>query len=232
MRSSNLTVFFAHAGGNATSWSKVLPYWDGHRTLCVERPGRGMRSRERAPSDISGLIKDQAEQVISETSDDHISLVGHSFGGGLAWLVARELLQEGRDVKRLVISAAASNSDPYRSPTQTLDDDSLIDTLIRSGGVNPAVCRHAGMRALILNQLRQDYDWKAQFREHANSVLDIPSLVVIPLGDSFLTDECAKNWRNLLSRPRFVHVPGGHFAPISEPLLTPSKLEGWFENGN
>lgn len=232
MRSNHLTAFFSHAGGNSASWSGLLSYWNDHHTVFVERPGRGTRRSDNVPKDLRELVLDQASIVAERCSGKGITLIGHSFGGGLAWLVAHELKASGHNVQRIVISAAPPVNDDYRNPTEVLDDESLLDSLVRAGGMSPVLKHNKAMRQIILHQLKHDYRWKSQFRNHANGILRIPSVVVTPLGDSFLSVETSQKWKRLIECPQFVTVSGGHFAPLTEKMLIPSNIEKWFSNGN
>ena len=232
MKSRALVAFFSHAGANSTSWSDVLPYWERYQILCVERPGRGVRRCDVIPADLGDLIADQAKLVSEHSAGKEIILVGHSFGGGLAWLVARGLVNSGKSVQRLIISAAPPIDSFYRNPAEILGDDSLLDSLIRSGGINRTIIRNQAMRNIILQQLKQDYRWKAQFKDHSNGILDIPSAVVTPRGDSFLSVDQSAKWADLIPNSRFIEVPGDHFAPLSDKVLVPSNMEAWFSDEN
>src|SRR5215203_5758817 len=115
---SSVPMLMIHGfGENTYTWGQVVPQLANERQLILlDLKGFG---RSPKPTDTSYSPLDQADLLYNFIVEKQLSsliLVGHSFGGGVALLVALRLLESGDDrLKALVLidSIAYNQSFPY-----------------------------------------------------------------------------------------------------------------------
>jgi pimeloyl-ACP methyl ester carboxylesterase len=89
--------------GSADDWTRLLEAFDGRVVaLAIDRPGWDGRS---APTGLAGNAE-AAAAALDAAGIERATVVGHSFGGGVAaWLA----VNRGERVSRLVLAAPAAN---------------------------------------------------------------------------------------------------------------------------
>lgn len=147
------------AGASATMylrWRRLLPHWI--RIAPVELPGRGSRLGEPAVEDFGQLVSLLcAEQ--RQAMRGRFALLGHSMGALLAFGIARQLREEGRELP-LALIASGSPAPACRDPERFADkgdDAALIADLRRQGGTPEEVFASPELMRITLDVLGADY---------------------------------------------------------------------------
>lgn len=190
---------FPQAGGSAgafAAWRSRLP--DGLELLPVELPGHGTRRAEPMPGTLEELVAAVLDAVGPEL-DAPYALFGHSFGGLIAYELAREIGRRRLPPPQgLLLSAArpphAPVPDTPHSRMHLQDDATLTDWLRRTNGLPEALLRHTDYVAVVLETVRADAALMARYRRGEPGPLDCP-----------------------------LHVFGG----LADPVVGPAELEEW-----
>lgn len=104
-------LLFIHGfGASSFTWrSFIEPLAPNHRLIMIDLKGFG---RSPKPHDDFYEAEDQAKLVLKFITDrrlTNLTLIGHSFGGGVALITALKLMKEGSNrLKRLVLIDAAA----------------------------------------------------------------------------------------------------------------------------
>lgn len=122
---------FPYAGGGASYYKKWTEFLPRDCSLYgLQLPGRENRIAETPYNDISSLVKDLSEEIISVLDDAPFAFFGHSMGGLLAFEVSHFLQDKGYIPEHLIVSGKSAphieNNDP---PLHLLDDENLIEKL-------------------------------------------------------------------------------------------------------
>ncbi|MEQ8966355.1 MAG: amino acid adenylation domain-containing protein [Azospirillaceae bacterium] len=142
------TVCLAGIGGQAAAFlalAATLP--DAARpVLAIEPPGAG--PGEAMPETVEAIVAGVLGRLSEAVPDGPVRLVGHSFGGRLAFEAARRLAAEGRDVSLVLLDALPGN-DPVdvRAPGFDLDPEGVAGWLVAAAGL--AVPEGASARAVL-----------------------------------------------------------------------------------
>jgi len=87
------------------SWRGLVPLLPGRELWLFDLKGHG---KSPCPADGHYTVTDQAELVLAQMgSMRDVTLVGHSFGGGVALLAAVRLKQQGRLARLVLVDALA-----------------------------------------------------------------------------------------------------------------------------
>ncbi len=101
-------VLFLHGfGASNYTWSKIYPLISGKKLILLELKGYG---KSEKPMDGKYSVHDQAELVCNFIADHDLKnlvLVGHSFGGGVALVVALKLQSQGQGLRGLILIDSA-----------------------------------------------------------------------------------------------------------------------------
>jgi medium-chain acyl-[acyl-carrier-protein] hydrolase len=204
---------FPYAGG----WPSVFRPWVARLPADVElaavrMPGRESRFAEEPYTDWSALTRDVAE-ALRPLLDVPFVLFGHSFGGMLAYEIARKLNRwESAQLKALIVSGCRcplvrpASRAPYDAPT-----NALWTWLAEIDGTPAAILESPQLRALIEPTLRADLkladDWTG-----AAEIVDLPIVSFGGANDRIVPRKDIEGWGNFTAqRYRHVEFAGGHF---------------------
>ncbi|MEU2718494.1 alpha-hydroxy-acid oxidizing protein [Streptomyces sp. NPDC007205] len=206
-------VCFPHAGGAATSFSKLsaaLP--DDIELLAVQYPGRQDRRAEPCAADITALARGAADALASYT-DRPLFLLGHSMGA-IAAFEATLLLEEHSTVAGLFVSAARPPAQDWEEPdVDALSDDDLVVGVRRLGGVPDVLLRKPESRAEVLRLLRADHRVLRGYRCAVDTTVKAPITVLLAAEDPKNTLEQMRDWAMHTTGQHAVEIhSGGHFA--------------------
>ncbi len=149
-------VCFPPAGGSSAtfrSWRLGLPDF----TIdAIDLPGRNGRRAEPPAGDLVTVAGELARTV---ARDEPYALVGHSFGGLLAFEVGRRIAGDGLPPPAFVLVAGSRpphhTSSRMFAPLLKMNDDDLIDALAAMGAISELL-RTTPLRSLFLPALRTD----------------------------------------------------------------------------
>ncbi len=159
---------------------------------------------------------------------------GHSFGGVLAYELARRLTREGGPVPRgLIISGCpAPHAEPKRSfMLHALPRDELIAELGKLDGIPAQAHGNEKLQALIEPALRADIRcrelWAAGMRAAGVPADPLP-VPIYPMGgtaDAFVSAGDLAQWRRYTTMMRPAALfDGGHFYFLQRPVPVLAKL--------
>ncbi|MEW1923112.1 alpha/beta fold hydrolase [Streptomyces sp. NPDC088360] len=206
---------FAHAGGSSAEyllWSEELTevqLWG------VQLPGRSARRAEPAQTAIGPLVADLIAQSVFTAP---YMLLGHSFGGLLAYETTRALRRAGRELpEHLILSSCPA---PHTFGTggpagslHTLSDEDLITAAEgRWGPLPEQVHAHARLRRLVLGPLRADISVFETYVHQPEPPLEVPATLLCGTGEQERLVGESAGWARHLNRIiRQRVLPGGHF---------------------
>lgn len=209
--------WFAHAGGGTASLVRDAAGTQGPVSLRgVKLPGREERFAEPPMRDLSQLADSLADQITAD-ADVPYALVGHSFGGLLAFRTAQKLIQRETPL-RLLSAIAAPPPDRVHggNALHDLPDDELAHKLDKNvGGMperirqDPVALRH------FLPVVRADLFMLETYRhDSAEPPLPIPIVAFGGTNDTVISNDVLLGWRKFTSRRYTLRMlPGDHFFP-------------------
>jgi medium-chain acyl-[acyl-carrier-protein] hydrolase len=210
---------FPHAGGAPTAffpWNAPL----GPEIECVsvQYPGRGQRFREEPLNSISDLA-DEISTRLTDFSDKPLAFYGHSFGGLVAFELARRLRQLGRtSPQHLFVGASRPPhlESPF-SPIHTLPENEFVEALqARYGGIPAAIYNDREILNVFVAAMRADFTaYELYFMEH-EAPLHLPITAFAGAEDQAVTAASMQEWAMHTNAEFELKVlPGAHFFPNS-----------------
>lgn len=211
-------VLLHHSGGSAQVFGPLLRALPEQiHALVPELPGRGRRWREKPALSAREAVGDLAEQVTRAGITGEFAIFGHSMGAYLGLLLAAhfEGIPGGAYCGTLFASANAgprAASPLFGGDPREADDDVVLDTAARFGGLPPQVLAHEHLRERTAELLRADFSVCDSFvRTHSDTVTG--SRIVVCHGtDDILTAEQLDRWRlSTTAGSEVVPFAGDHF---------------------
>jgi len=237
---------------DATTWGRVAPHLHraGLRTLAPHQRGysRGARPRRVSAYSLRELV-DDVVAVIDEAGAERVHLVGHDWGGGVAWALAQR--HPDRVSSLVVLSTphpaalfwAIRHAGQLRHSWYMLVfqlpalPEVLLARLLRSGamerwGVPAQDSRRYADRLGRASALRGPINWyRAAFRQALRRVVPGESKVAVPTTylwgakDPFLGRAAAERTaRHVTGDYRFLEVDADHWLPDREPELAAREI--------
>lgn len=207
---------FAHAGAGATPflrWAAALP--DGVAVCPVHRPGREGAFAEPPLRDTRALV-DATMRALQTLPPGPTALLGHSFGGLLAYEVARAMQAAGAAPELLIVSATPAPHLRRALPRLAdLPDHRFVREVdARYGGIPDDVKATPELLALLLPALRADMAAYEDHRHAPGPPLRCPILAARGRDDRTVDPTDLSRWRELTTGPfEAREFPGGHFFP-------------------
>jgi len=173
-----------------------------------------------------------AEQLRALLTDNaglsrDVVLLGHSFGGYLAFEVAQRLHGCGRapDLRLVLVGCAAPTG---RSPAPpTGDDDVLIGSLTSLGALPEALRREPALLRQYLPAIRADLltveRYVRGFRVARR--LPVPTLAIRGIADSVVSLAALAGWRELCHPASLRCMPGDHYLPQRAPTDLAAQVQ-------
>ncbi|HEY0936390.1 MAG TPA: alpha/beta fold hydrolase [Trebonia sp.] len=214
-------VCLPHAGGNETAfrhWAAHLPENVG--LYAARYPGRlGRYPAARSLAELAAPVF----RAVCELREPVI-LFGHSMGAVVAHAVTVFLEQAGRGPRTLAISGREAPQLAARTPVPT-DDDSLLSSVGRLGGISEALLADPEMRDLILAPLRADARLLNTTLGHPARPVATGIIAYLGIDDPGCTPAQIEGWRALTTGSfRLRMLAGDHFSPLASPAELLSDL--------
>ena len=211
-------ICFPWAGGSPDAfrpWAGGLN--DGIEVLAVRLPGRGPRIRERLYHDWRSLLKD-AFTALSPYLERPHALYGHSFGGRLAYELARLAgAAHPRLTRRLFVSACRSPDAPQGRPhLHDLPDRDFREALLRLGGVPPELLDDERLMRLMLPTIRSEIRLAETWGGRYDAGVEVPITAMYGRDDPVDGPADMARWSSFGRRGcELIEMPGGHFFPLT-----------------
>jgi surfactin synthase thioesterase subunit len=212
-------LVFPYAGGSVYSMHDFCAALPRYRTVLVQYPGRGPRSRDELATSIPELAESALAEYAEHVDDPAPLLVGHSVGALVAYEAARQLDIRGSRARALVVSSA---SPPHFRPSAfresaarlvDLDDRMFVTELSARGGIPLELTGEQELLTLAVPAIRNDlrigldYLTREQF-----AVLDCPIVAAGGADDCSVPPDVLDRWADLTMRTFTTgRWPGGHF---------------------
>lgn len=218
---------FPYAGGDPRSYLD----WQAHLGDCADLvavcpPGKAHRADEPAPT-FDDLVDQLAAAIAAEADRDPrpVQLFGHSFGGLLAFEVARRL----RDVPAVGHLTASGISAPSLLPSARvrelarLDGAEFAEALAFFGQFPPEVVGDQDVLDLLLPGLKADFELAVGYRYRPAPPLRIGVSIIVGTEDPHVGDRQVAPWdKECVEPPEHRRAVGGHFYfdPDPEPVVS------------
>lgn len=212
-------LFFPPSGAEPSAAQVLAGQAAGLRFGVLQLPGRGGRVDEPAPRRLRELIVDVADSVAALDGPPPL-LVGHSFGGLVAYGVAAELEDRGCPVARLTVVASVS---PQSWAAELVADAAdhpggdradfvrrRAGRILANGGVPAELLRHREFAARAEELTRVDVALSAEGFQP--KLLMTAITAVVARDDQVLAEHACDGWADIAGAEfRRFDVPGGHF---------------------
>ncbi len=213
--SSQIKLFsIPFAGGNESSYSNFDDHFaqNGFQFETLTLPGRGSRVHEPFCTDLETLAKDVEDQLREKISGPW-ALFGHSLGGHLAYLVARNFFRAGEYLpSHLFLSSCEPRTLPPKiRGLHLLPDFMLLQSVIQMGGLSQDDLKNPSLSSYLLAILRADFKVLSDSPVSILEILPIPTTCLLGTKD-ILSKEQASRWSDFTSGTWTLHqCPGDHF---------------------
>ncbi|WP_447632543.1 thioesterase II family protein [Burkholderia metallica] len=192
-------------------WQNIIP---SKFEICgVQLPGRGARYTEPQFKSFPSLIKTLAD-VIHTQDTLPFSFFGHSFGGLIAFEVARHLQKMGRRIP-VHIFASGCGAPRYREISRNLHrlaDDELVDTLRHYDGTPPDLLNNQELMELALPTIRADFLLASDYRYASAPPLELSLTALAGRTDELSNMKIIGGWAEEVTGEFDIQwFDGGHF---------------------
>jgi medium-chain acyl-[acyl-carrier-protein] hydrolase len=212
---ASLRLFcFPYAGGSAAiyrSWSESLPW---QVEVCpVQLPGRGIRIREAAFTQMPDLVEDVAKDL-STYLDKPFAFFGHSMGAIIGFELARLLRREGapQPVHLFVSGRSAPQTSSKYPRTYNLPEQEFVEELRRINGTPTEVLEDPELMQFMLPLLRADFEIIQTYTYVDEPPLHCSITAFGGLNDDEVTRDSLEGWREQTTAATTLRLfPGDHF---------------------
>jgi len=187
---------FPFAGGGASAfrlWTREST--EGIEVCPVQLPGRENRFGEPAICRLDALVEAMLEPLLP-LLDRPFAFFGHSFGGLVAWELARALERRGHTgLVRLFVSASvAPKYVEGRPPIHRLADAEFLEALRGLNGFPAEVFEHPELLRLTMPVMRADMEAYDTFVDTSRRPVRVPISVFMGTDDATVAREHAAAW--------------------------------------
>ncbi len=210
---------FPHAGGGPTAffpWIALLA--PEIECVSVQYPGRGQRFRDKPLTSISDLVSEIVGRMAG-IADKPFALYGHSFGGLVAFELARSLRRLGSPapVHLFVGASRPPHMGPLRPTIHALSEDEFVEAVQdRYGGIPAAIYQDREVLNLFMAPMRADFTAYELYQPMPEAPISVPITAFSATGDHVATPSGMREWaRHTAAAFDLEILPGGHFFPPS-----------------
>lgn len=190
---------FPHAAGSGGAFGRLIAVASSNIEIVpITLPGRLHRSSEKSITDLFGLVKDVASEIMLSV-EGNIILIGHSLGGVIAFELARWLTTHSAiKIKHLVIVACEHpkfhDSKLYGKRAMLEEADFREMAGKNYEGFEQIPTEFHEIRTLSFNALREDLKLAASYEYKESEPLKCPITVILGKEDSTVRIDKASVW--------------------------------------
>lgn len=206
-------ICFPHAGGDPEyfrDWSEGLA--DHIELVTLRLPGHGSRFKEAPYDQWAPLLEDTFLALQPYLTEPH-AFYGHSFGGRVAYEMARMAQTHHPDLTRhLFISGCRSpDSQQSRPYLHTLPQQDFIQALIKLGVAPESMLQDEKLIRLFEPVMRSDLKLSELWSRDPDAGLNIPLTALYGSDDPVDTAASMMGWREFTRREfELIEVRGSH----------------------
>ncbi|HVC89126.1 MAG TPA: alpha/beta fold hydrolase [Acidobacteriaceae bacterium] len=226
---------FPHAGGAPIAFFPWAEWFsEDIECVCLQYRGRAQRIREKPLTSIGEFVSEISEDLAA-LSDTPFAFYGHSFGGIVAFELARQLRRSGRPgPSHLFVGATRPPhlESPF-SPIHALaKEDFIANVQSRYGGIPSVILEDAEVMKMFLPAMRGDFTAYESYRYEPGPPLDIPITAFGGAQDKAVEPECLYEWE-LHTQAVFASniLPGDHFFSLTSGKELVRTIEARFVAG-
>ncbi len=228
-RASSRLFCFSHAGGGPAAFFGWLRYVaEDIECVCIQYPGRGQRLREQLLVSVDELVAEISHDLI-DFCDKPFAFYGHSFGGIVAFELARQMRRCGMPGPSHLFAGATRppHLEGPHLPIHMLPYQEFVESVqSRYGGIPEAIYQHEDLMNMFVPALRADFTAYETYECRAEDPLMIPITVFAGEDDTAVERACLHEWAMHTDAGFELKVlPGGHFFPAT----SASELMGTVE---
>lgn len=201
------------AGGNKHSYRPYVKHAPSFLNIVpMEIPGRGVRSDEPLLTDLSLISEDIFDQIKEDLNCPY-AIYGHSMGGLLGYLLAKEIVRNYLEPPQhlFVTGCIAPSIADRHLVDHTLPRNDFFDEIKSLGGSPEEVLNDHSLIDFFEPILRADFQAVASFQYVESRAFSIPLSIAIGTEEK-VTYEEAMAWQKETIHPIEVKLfPGNHF---------------------
>lgn len=216
-------VGIPYAGGQSLGFRPLVQHLpEAWGAWALDPPGHGWALG--TPLDCVEQLADLYVQHLPTSLWQGALLFGHSLGGYVAYALAQRLETLGAEPAGVVISATVppQHRSAYAS-FLTMDDATLLDVLIRFGGVPSQWAQDPEVFDHFKDALRADFRAFEAFNLQPPQVR-LPLLALAAQDDVVCRPEHARSWQQALPGCQFDVLPGDHMYLHTRPAELARRL--------
>ncbi len=191
-------------------WAEYVPA--EVELLSVQYPGRAERFRDVHREDAREIAR-AVVNALAQLEDVPTLLLGHSFGGIVAFETAAQLESAGTAVQTLWVSSVAPPGEQPHGTTHQVDDADLWRAAVSLGGIDASVVADDDLAALLLPALRADIKAHETYAVgNDQTPISAPIHAVLGNRDRMVSAGEMAGWERLTGgRFQLTVRAGGHF---------------------
>ena len=207
-------VCFPYAGSGPVvfrKWVNYLP--DDIEVWGIRLPGRELRLREPAFTDLPTLIENLADELRPFMNVPFV-IFGHSMGALISFELIRHWRENGGPMpKHLMVSGhRAPHRPPLNPPVHWADEQTFLNRIKNLGGTPEKFFSQGDLVKLMLPTLRADFSVWESYAYSEQSPLDVPITVFGGRSDSEATERDFAAWEKHTNGAFDLHLfDGDHF---------------------
>lgn len=198
---------FPYVGGGPAVYGKWPAEFGSHiETFIAHYPGRGSRYNEPPIHQAEPLVEEIA-QAIQPYLDKSFAFFGHSFGG----LIAYELAKQIQPQVLFISGCAAPHLTNPHPQIHHLSDSEFIKVLQERNAVPDEIAGNAEVMELFSPMLRADFEAFENYRPNKHQ-LNCPIIAFGGIDDPSVSRERLESWStHTTAKFRSRYFPGDHF---------------------
>ncbi|OFL64976.1 MULTISPECIES: thioesterase II family protein [unclassified Brevibacterium] len=209
----------AYAGGTAsTAYAKLqvdLPPLA--EVVPLDLPGRG-RNTARRPGSVDDLI-DHLWEMIADRAQPDWGLLGHSYGAGLAFALAKRAEEKGQPPQVCFLSGRRAPSGRAHPSRRSMTDEELLKQVAEWGALPREFQTHPALREMAVARLREDVAFSDEL--HARNPEPLDQTVLHTLAgndDPVAPPKAVHSWKRLTHAGSTAQTfDGEHFFLFTNP---------------
>ncbi|MCL6443032.1 MAG: hypothetical protein K6T83_06190 [Alicyclobacillus sp.] len=222
-----------HAGAG-TSAIKALttaaPEW--FDVVAVRLPGRETRFLEELPESIEQVAEELAAEIKQEAAESDVPflLMGQCSGAVIAYETVAKLGSDLPQLQGLVVCSRPAPSIVVKEVNLDLDDNDLIEEVIKIGGFDPEIIVEPMLMELLAPVLRGDIALVKGYVRSPEVKLCVPVLAVRGVDDAMVPVEQLQGWQQFTTDTFTIgEVSAGHFLFDEVPTELLALVESFVE---